>query len=90
MVQLSHLYMITGKTIALTIRSFVGKVTSLLFDTLSRFVIEETKEQASFNFMVAVTICSNFGAQENKVCHCSSCFPSICQEVMGGERDDRV
>ena len=38
-VQLSHLYMITGKTIALTICSFVGKVTSLLFDTLSRFVI---------------------------------------------------
>ena len=29
-----------------------------------------SKEQASFNFMVAVTICSDFGAQENKVCHC--------------------
>ena len=34
MVQLSHLYMIIGKTIALTIQSFVGKVKSLLFDTL--------------------------------------------------------
>ena len=28
-----------------------------------------SKEQASFNFMAAVTICSDFGAQENKVCH---------------------
>ena len=38
-VQLSHLYMITGKTIALTIWTFVGKVMSLLFNMLSRFVI---------------------------------------------------
>ena len=37
--QLSHPYMTTGKTIALMIRSFVGKVTSLLVNTLSRFVI---------------------------------------------------
>ena len=34
MVQLSHSYMTTGKTIALTIRTFVGKVMSLLFNTL--------------------------------------------------------
>ena len=39
MVQLSHLYMTTGKTIALTIRTFVGKVMFLLFNTTSRFVI---------------------------------------------------
>ena len=38
MIQLSHLYMTTGKTIALTIRTFVGKVVSLLLDTLSGFV----------------------------------------------------
>ena len=38
-VQLSHLYMTTGKTIALTGRTFVGKVTSLLFNMLSRLVI---------------------------------------------------
>ena len=37
--QLSHLYMTTGKTIALTIWTFVGKVISLLFNMLSRFVI---------------------------------------------------
>ena len=38
-VQLSHLYMTTGKTKALTIQTFVSKVISLLFNTLSRFVI---------------------------------------------------
>ena len=32
-------------------------------------------EQASFNFMSAVTICSDFGAQKNKVSHCFHCFP---------------
>ena len=39
MVQLSHPYMTTGKAIALAIRTFVGKVMSLLFNMLSRFVI---------------------------------------------------
>ena len=39
MVQLSHPYMTTGKTIALTKWTFVGKVMSLLFNTLSRFLI---------------------------------------------------
>ena len=39
MIQLSHLYMTTRKTIALTIRTFVGKVMSLLFNMLARFAI---------------------------------------------------
>ena len=39
MVQLSHLHMITRKTIALTIQTYVGKVMSLLFNMLSQFVI---------------------------------------------------
>ena len=38
-VQLSHLYMTTGKTIALTRQTFVGKVMSLLFNMLSKLVI---------------------------------------------------
>ena len=38
-VRLSHLYMTTGKTIALTVQIFAGKVMSQLFNTLSRFVI---------------------------------------------------
>ena len=37
--QLSHPYMTSGKTIALTVQTFVGKVISLLFNMLSRFVI---------------------------------------------------
>ena len=83
MVQLSHPYMTTGKTIALTRRIFVGKVMSLLFNMLSRFAHSfSSKEQASFNFLAAVTICSDFGAQENRVCHCFHCFPSICHEVV--------
>ena len=39
MVQLSHPYMTSGKTTAFTIQTFVGKVMSPLFNTLSRFVI---------------------------------------------------
>ena len=39
MVQLAHPYMTTGKTIALTVKNFVGKVLSLLFNMLSSFVI---------------------------------------------------
>ena len=43
-VKLSHPYMTTGKTIALTRRTFVGKVMSLLFNMLSRLVIEENRK----------------------------------------------
>ena len=38
MAQLSHLYMTTGETMALTIQTFVSKMISLLFNTLFRFV----------------------------------------------------
>ena len=76
-VQLSHPYMTTGKTIALTRRTFVGKVMSLLFNMLSRLVITFLpKEQGSFNFMAAGTICSDFGAPQNKVCQCFQ-FPHL-------------
>ena len=34
-----------------------------------------SKEYMFFNFMAAVTVCSDFGAQENKGCHCFHCFP---------------
>ena len=61
-VQLSHPYMTSRKSIALTRRAFVGKVMSLLFNMLSRLVIFSSKEQVSYNFMAAVTICSDFGA----------------------------
>ena len=71
MVQFSHPYMTAGKTIALTIWTFVSKVMSLLFN---RFVIASSKEQASFNFMAAVMVHNDSEAQENKVCH----FFPIC------------
>ena len=55
--------------------AFVGKVMYLLFNMLSRLVSFSSKEQVSFNFMAAVTICSDFGAQEDKVSRCFHCFP---------------
>ena len=56
-VQLSHPYMTTGKTIALTRRAFVCKVMSLLFNMLSRSVITFLpRSKCLFNFMAAVTI----------------------------------
>ena len=63
MVQLSHPYVTTGKTIALTVHTFVHKVMSLLFNML--FLVGHSfssKEQVSFNFMAAVTVHSDFGA----------------------------
>ena len=68
-------YMTTGRDLALTRQTFVGKVMSLLFNMLSRLVIAFLPRTASFNFMAAVTICSDFGAQDNKVCLCFHCFP---------------
>ena len=62
-VQLSYPYMTTGKTIALTRRTFVGKVMSLLFNMLSRLVITFfPRSKCKCNF-----ICSDFGAPKNKV-----------------------
>ena len=48
-VQLSHPYMTTGKTIALTIWTFVGKMMSLLFNVLSRFAIAFFPKNKIFN-----------------------------------------
>ena len=54
-VQLSHPYMTTVKTIALTRRTFVGKVTSLLLNMLSRLVITFLPRSKHLNFMAAIT-----------------------------------
>ena len=75
-VQFSHPYMTIGKTISLTRQTFVGKVMSLLFNMLSRLVIAFLpKSKSLFNFMAAITICSDFRAPQNKVSHCCHCFP---------------
>ena len=60
MVQLLYPFMTTGKTIALTIGTFVGKVMSLLFNMLSRFVIAFLPRSKCLNFMVAITVHSEF------------------------------
>ena len=73
--QPSHPYITTGKNIALTRWTFVGKVMSLLLNMLSRLVITFLPRSKRLNFMAAVTICSDFGAQKNKVWHCFHCFP---------------
>ena len=75
-VQLSHPYMTTGKTIALTKQTFVGKVMSLLFNMLSRSVIvflpRSTHLLISWLQSRSVAILE---PQKNKVSHCLHCFP---------------
>jgi len=76
--QLSHPYMTIGKTIALTRRTFVGKVMSLLFNMLSRLVITflpRSKHLLISSAYDAVIICSDFGAPQNKGFHCFYCLP---------------
>ena len=73
-VPLSHTYMTIGKTIVSTRWNLIGKVMSLLFNSLSRFLIAFLPKRV-FNFMAAVTVHSDFGTQENKVCLCFHFFP---------------
>ena len=48
---------------------------SLPFNMLSRLVITFLSRSKCLNFMAAVTVCSDFGVQENKVCRCFHCLP---------------
>ena len=66
MVQFSHPYMTTGKTITLTRWTFVGKVMSLLFNTLSRLVITFLPRSKCL-LLLWLYSCSDFGAPQNKV-----------------------
>ena len=84
MVQLSHPYMTIGKTITLTLRTFVGKVMSLLFNMLSIVLRSfSSKEQACFNFMATVTSAVILEPKKEKSVAVSIVSPSICHEVMG-------
>ena len=89
MVQLSHAYMNTGKTIALTRWTFVGKVMSLLFHTLSRFVREKknfsSKEQVSFNSWLQSPSAVILEPKKIKALAVSIVSPSICHEVKGSD-----
>ena len=76
LVQFSHPYMTTGKTIALTRRTFVDKVMFLLFNMLSRLVI--TFLPRSKHLLISWLQSPSsviFGAQKNKVSHCFYRFP---------------
>ena len=67
-VQLSHPYMSTRKTIALTRRTFIGKVMSLLLNMLSRLVITFLPRSKRLLILwLQSPSCSDFGAQQNKV-----------------------
>ena len=83
-VQLLHLCMTTGNTIALTRWTFVDKVLSLLFNMLSRLVITflPRSEHLLISWLQSPSAVI-FGAPKYKVSHCFHCFPSICHEVMG-------
>ena len=75
MVRLSHPYMITGKTIALTIQTFVGKVMSLLFNMLSRFVIASFRRSKRLLLSWLQSL-STVILEPNKIkCHCFQSFP---------------
>ena len=83
-VQLSHPYMTTGKTMALTRWIFVGKVMSLLFNTLSLIHCRSFyfKEQASFNSRLQSPPAVILEPKKIKSVTVSIVSPSICHEVM--------
>ena len=75
-VQLLHPHMTTGKTIALTRWTFIGKVMSLIFNMLSRLVIAFLPRSEGLLISRLQSLSAGiFGAQEKKVCHCFHCFP---------------
>ena len=75
-VQLTHPYITTGKTIAFSLRTFVSKVISLLFNMLSRFVLaflSRTMHPLISWLQSPFTVI--FGAHKNKTCYCFNFFP---------------
>ena len=75
-VQLSHPYMTTGKTIALTTRTFVSKVMSLLFNMLSRLVIAflSRSKRLLISWLQSPSAVI-LEPPKSKVSHCFHCFP---------------
>ena len=84
MVQFSHPYMITGKTIALTRWTFVGKIMSLLFNMLSRLVIAFLPRSkcllTSWLHSPSAVILEPKKIKSDTI---STASPSISHEVMG-------
>ena len=86
MVQLSHLYMTTGKTIALTRWTFVGKVMSPIFNKLSRFVIAflPRNKHLLISWLQSLYVVI-LEPPKIKSLTVSIVSPSICHEVMGSD-----
>ena len=86
MAQLSHPYMTTGKTIALTRQNFVSKVMSLLFNMLSKFVIAflPRSECLLISWLQSPSAVI-LEPKKIKFITISIVSPSICHEVMGPE-----
>ena len=83
-VQISQLYMSTGETIAWTIWIFVSKVTSLLFKTMSRFVIAFLPSSNCLLISWLQSPCTVIlETKKRKSVTASTFSPSICTEVMG-------
>ena len=84
MVQLSHPYMTTGKTIALTRRTYVGKVMSLLFNMLSRLVIAflPRSKRLLISWLQSPSAVI-LEPKKIKAVTVSIVSPFICYEVMG-------
>ena len=76
MVQLSHPYMTTGKTITLTRWTIVGKVMSLLFNILSRLVLAFLpRSKCLLISWLQLPSAVILEPPQDKVCHCFHCFP---------------
>ena len=75
--QLSHPYMTTGKTIALTRQTFVGKIMSLLFNMLSRLVIAFLpRSKRLLTSWLQSPSAVILKPPQNKICHCCHSFPN--------------
>ena len=76
LVQISHLYMATGKTIAWTRQTFVDKAMSVLYSMLSRFVIAFLpRSKCLLISWLPSPSAVILEPPKNKVCHCFHCFP---------------
>ena len=84
MVQLSRLYMTTGKAIVLTVQTSVSKVMSLLFNTLSQFIIDFLPRSRHFIILwLQSQSAVILEPKKIKSVTVSTFTPFICHEVMG-------
>ena len=91
MVLLSHPHKTTGKTIALTIQTFVGKVISLLFNPLSRFVIAFIpRSKCLLISWLQSPSTVILEPKKIKSVTVSTFYPSICHEVVEPDAMDFI